>query len=73
MLDLPVADVLERWPAAMRLFLDHGMACLGCPFNTFDSLGEALAIHHISTAAFVDGLQKVSDLGGYALPQGEQR
>jgi hybrid cluster-associated redox disulfide protein len=65
-LDLPVADVLDRWPATVRTFLDHRMACLGCQFNTFDTLREALAIHQVATDAFLADIQRI--LGRSAMP-----
>jgi hybrid cluster-associated redox disulfide protein len=63
-LDLPVADVLDHWPATVRAFLDHRMACLGCQFNTFDTLREALAIHQVATDAFLADMQRVLGRAG---------
>ena len=42
------------------------MACLGCQFNTFDTLREALAIHQVATDAFLADMQRI--LGRVAMP-----
>ena len=41
--DQTVAEVLDIWPQAIRVFLDHDMACVGCAMSTFDTVAEAVA------------------------------
>lgn len=43
--DLRVADVLARWPAAMRYFIARRMACVGCSMAVFCSL-RAVAVDY---------------------------
>ena len=35
MADLTVDDVMRRWPATIRVFLDFRMGCVGCPIAAF--------------------------------------
>jgi hybrid cluster-associated redox disulfide protein len=76
-LDRPVADLLKQWPGAVRAFLDHRMACPGCPFSVFDTLAEALAIHHVPIDAFTTDVERaigraVGSPSGKPSPQGEK-
>ena len=51
-LDLPVADLLERWPVTAGVFLHHRMACIGCVFSGMDTARQALAAHGIEHDGF---------------------
>ena len=75
-LDRPVADVLTLWPGAVRAFIHHRIACPGCPFSVFDTLAEALAIHHVPVDVFLADFERgvgraVSSPSGKPSPQGE--
>ncbi|HQZ71646.1 MAG: hypothetical protein ACH37Z_10605 [Anaerolineae bacterium] len=43
--DLRVADVLSRWPVAMRYFMARRMACVGCSMAVFCNL-RAVALDY---------------------------
>jgi hybrid cluster-associated redox disulfide protein len=43
--DLLVADVMRRWPATVRVFLDFHMGCVGCPIASFHDVEEACREH----------------------------
>ncbi|WP_207476155.1 DUF1858 domain-containing protein [Arenibaculum pallidiluteum] len=43
-----VSDVLERWPAAVAVFLSRGMACPGCAMAPFMTLGDAARAYGFS-------------------------
>ena len=46
LMDLLVADLLRRWPAAMRGFRKAGLGgCIGCAIAPFDTLRAAIQIH----------------------------
>jgi hybrid cluster-associated redox disulfide protein len=38
---LPVDTIMEQWPETIRVFLDHRMACVGCPIGAFHTLEDA--------------------------------
>jgi hybrid cluster-associated redox disulfide protein len=42
---LLVADVMRRWPATIRVFLDFRMGCVGCPIASFHDIEEACREH----------------------------
>ena len=53
-----VDDVMSRWPATIRVFLDHKMGCVGCPVATFHSVDEACHEHGVDRDSFVTALRK---------------
>lgn len=60
-----VGDLLTRWPAGARAFVENRMACIGCAFSAFDTLEEALDMHHVPAASFFSSLEGAAP----ALPQ----
>lgn len=55
--DLVVADVLDRWPETIPVFLRHHMACVGCALAPFDTVWDAATIYHIGVEVFVNELR----------------
>ena len=51
-----VDDVVRRAPATFRVFLRHGMACVGCTIAPFHSIGEVSAIYGLDVDTFLDEL-----------------
>lgn len=51
-----VDDVMRRWPATIRVFLDHGMRCVGCPIACFHTIDDACREHKVDRAAFLADL-----------------
>jgi hybrid cluster-associated redox disulfide protein len=57
MADFTVDEVMRRWPATIRIFLDFRMGCVGCPIAAFHSVEEACNEHDVNLAAFLPRLQ----------------
>lgn len=55
--DMTVDQVMRRWPALIRVFLDFRMGCVGCPIATFHSVEEASHEHKIDADAFLLALK----------------
>ena len=55
--DMTVDQVMNRWPASIRVFMDFKMGCVGCPIATFHSVDEAGREHEIDGGAFLAALQ----------------
>ena len=55
--DMTVDQVMNRWPASIRVFMDYKMGCVGCPIGTFHSVEEASREHKVDLAAFLGALQ----------------
>ena len=54
---LLVDDVMNRWPATIRVFLDFRMSCIGCPIASFHSVDEACREHGVDCNDFMAALR----------------
>jgi hybrid cluster-associated redox disulfide protein len=45
MLSVTVAEVMDRWPQTVPVFVRHRMVCVGCPIASFESLVEVTEIY----------------------------
>lgn len=54
---LLVDEVMTRWPATIRVFLDFKLGCVGCPIASFHSVEDACREHGIDQASFVAALR----------------
>ena len=54
-----VADVMKGQPAAIRVFLDFRMGCVGCPIACFHTVDDACSEHHVDRDAFLQALRDV--------------
>ncbi|WP_448191639.1 DUF1858 domain-containing protein [Azospirillum sp. sgz301742] len=59
--DVLIADVLERWPQTLAVFLKHRMACPGCAMAPFMTLGEAGQCYGLPAADLVDEVRRAID------------
>ena len=46
-IDLPVSEIMHRWPSTIGVFIDLKMHCIGCPIGVFHTLLEAAEEHRI--------------------------
>jgi len=43
--DMTIAQVINKYPATMRVFLSLGIHCLGCPAANAETVREAAMVH----------------------------
>jgi hybrid cluster-associated redox disulfide protein len=55
---LTVAEVMDRWPETIPVFLRYRMACVGCPIAPFETLAEAAAIYSLDLECLMNELQQ---------------
>lgn len=53
--DMTMDEIMRRWPATIRVVLDHGLLCVGCPIASFHTADDAAREHgldaeHLSAA-----------------------
>jgi hybrid cluster-associated redox disulfide protein len=58
--EMTVDDVMRRWPSTIRVFLDFGMRCVGCPIATFHSIDEACEEHDIGADVFLPKIMEIA-------------
>jgi hybrid cluster-associated redox disulfide protein len=59
-LDMTVDQMMKRWSASIRVFIDFKMSCVGCPIASFHSVDEASREHTIDATVFLGALQLVA-------------
>lgn len=50
--DLPVGDLMGRWPETIPVFLRHRMLCVGCLISPFHTLDDVCAEYGLDREAF---------------------
>jgi hybrid cluster-associated redox disulfide protein len=58
---LTAAEVMQRWPATIPVFIRYCTACVGCPFAPFEPLAEIPAIYGLPLDDFMRDLQQAID------------
>ena len=58
---LTAAEVMQRWPATVPVFIRYCAACVGCPFAPFESLAEIPAACGVRLDDFIRELQQTID------------
>ena len=56
--DLSVADVLQRWPQTIPVFLRHRMGCVGCTMAEYETISSAAEIYKLPLNRFLTELQQ---------------
>ncbi|MGA9521997.1 MAG: hypothetical protein WBV82_11060 [Myxococcaceae bacterium] len=58
-MDVLVADLLRRWPAAVRGFRKAGLgSCIGCAIAPFETLRAAIQIHRLEPGKVLRELRR---------------
>ncbi|MDY6793946.1 MAG: DUF1858 domain-containing protein [Actinomycetota bacterium] len=60
--DMNIQDVVERNPETIRVFLEHGLHCIGCAVARFENIEQGAMAHGIDVDSLVKDLNdKVGD------------
>ncbi len=59
--NLTAAEVMQRWPATIPVFIRYCLACVGCPFAPFETLAEIPTIYGLCLEDFIRDLQQSID------------
>lgn len=58
---MTVSQIMKRWPATMRLFIDRRLLCVGCPIAPFHYLADVASEHGVDQAALVEAVHRLVD------------
>ena len=50
--DMTMDEIMRLWPGTMRVVLDHGMLCVGCPIASFHTIDDAAREHGVDAERF---------------------
>lgn len=57
--DMPIGEILQFHPRMLRVFLNHGLMCVGCALARFESLEQGALAHGIDVDELVKDLNAV--------------
>ena len=57
--DMPIGQVLKKYPQTMRVFLSHGLMCVGCAIARFENIRQGAQAHGIDVDALMKDLNQV--------------
>ncbi|MFO8128177.1 DUF1858 domain-containing protein [Yoonia sp.] len=60
--DLPLSEMMTRWPQTVPVFLRHKMLCVGCLIGPFHTIVDACAAYHLDQDAFMAELMTAAGL-----------
>ena len=58
--DMSMDEIMRRWPAAIRVVLDHGLLCVGCPIAPFHTVDEAIHEHGVDGVRLREALRRIT-------------
>ena len=61
--DMKIGEVVQKYPQLIRVFLSHGLMCVGCAAARFENIQEGAAAHGIDVDALVKDLNQAIQQG----------
>ena len=56
--DEPIGQVLKDYPQTLRVFLSHGLMCVGCAVARFENIRDGATAHGINVEALLNDLNE---------------
>ena len=67
--DMTIQEVVENNPETIRVFLEHGLHCIGCAVARFENIEQGALAHGIDVDALINDLN--TKAGGNSGDNGE--
>jgi hybrid cluster-associated redox disulfide protein len=75
--ELTVSEIMRRWPATMRLFIEHRLLCVGCPIAPFHTIADVAREHQVDDDELVEMIlsstQEAATAGPASIPRRSAR
>lgn len=55
--EMTMDAIMREWPASIRVIVDHGLLCVGCPVASFHTLSEAAHEHSVDEGPLFRDIQ----------------
>ena len=55
--EMTLDEIMHEWPKTIRIMLDHGLLCVGCPIASFHTLSDAAREHGIDPGTLSQDLR----------------
>jgi len=59
--DLPLDELMSRWPETIKVFLRYHLLCVGCLVAPFHTISDACMEHGVDEASFRADLRQAVD------------
>ena len=56
--DMPIGDVVKNYPETIKVFLQHGLMCVGCAVARFENIKDGATAHGIDADALIHDLNQ---------------
>ncbi len=56
--DMPIGEVVRKYPNTIKIFLQHGLMCVGCAVARFENIEQGAAAHGIDADALIQDLNQ---------------
>ena len=60
--DMPLADLMTRWPETIPVFMRHKMLCVGCLVSPFHTIVDACREYDLDEDTFVAEVRQAAGL-----------
>ncbi len=57
---MSIIEVVQKYPAAVDVFRNYGMGCLGCSAARFENIEQGASAHGIDINALINDLNKIT-------------
>ena len=54
--DMTIGEVLKKYPESLKVFLSHGLMCVGCAVARFENIRQGATAHGIDVDALIEDL-----------------
>ncbi len=54
--EMPIGEIVQKHPQTIRVFLSHGLMCVGCAAARFESLEQGAMAHGIDVDTLLKDL-----------------
>ena len=59
--DTPIGEIVQKYPQTVRVFLKHGLMCVGCAAARFENLEQGAVAHGINVDALLQDLNTAAE------------
>ncbi|HUT18738.1 MAG TPA: DUF1858 domain-containing protein [Anaerolineae bacterium] len=58
--EMTIGEVLKKYPESLKVFLTHGLMCVGCAVARFENIRQGATAHGINVDALIKDLNEVA-------------
>lgn len=59
--EMPIREIIEKYPKTTSVFNDCGLHCAGCPMAQGETLEEAVQLHQIGLKKLLEDLNRAAN------------